>query len=198
MASLPAAVARCALHPDLAAGGTCPRCGTFFCESCAQGVLGVLYCAPCAARPEVNYLEALRLKLWGRRDGNAWGALFWCALFLLLALYGASERSWLPALVSLGGAGVCTGLFLGQPWSRPALLALPVALGGLAGLYGGPLPGFLALLFGFPYAAYSFWMRSSTVPPRASPAWWARSKPLRACIQHPTSSRGEAGPKSGW
>jgi hypothetical protein len=114
-------------------------------------VLGVLYCAPCAERPEVNYLEALRRKLWGRRDGNAWGALFWCALFVLLAVYGVSDQSWPLGLVSLGCAGICTGLFLGQPWSRPALFVLPVALGCVAGLYAGPLPALLTFVFGFPY-----------------------------------------------
>lgn len=50
----------------------CFRCGLFL---ASEGVvlLGAnAFCAACARRPDVDYVEAFRLKHWGRRDGWAW------------------------------------------------------------------------------------------------------------------------------
>jgi len=133
--------ARCATHPEVEASGTCARCGTFFCAGCVQEVFGKAWCSPCAARPEVHYLEDFRLKLWGRRDGFAWAGLVAGLAFGVAAIHGLWERS--PALpvlafVACSAVGVC--FFLGLRWAREALIGVPLLfallcrLGGFGGL----------------------------------------------------------------
>jgi hypothetical protein len=130
---------RCAAHPDEPAGGTCARCGTFFCGQCVQWISGQAWCAPCAARPEINYLEQFRLKLWGRRDGWAWlvglGSLILAAIALQLLVKGAP-----PPLVALLAAlaGVGVAFFLGVRWAREALVGAPLLLALLSGLLLSP------------------------------------------------------------
>jgi len=117
---------RCATHPDEAASGTCTRCGGFFCAACQRGVLGKVYCAACAERPDVNYLEQFRLKLWGKRDSSTWTMGVWAlalAAFVVMALRNGQY-------VSALGFGSCAGLsvafFLGMAWSRKALIITPL------------------------------------------------------------------------
>ncbi len=131
---------RCAAHPEEAASITCQRCGNFLCTACRTRVMGAVYCPTCAARPEVNYLEAFRLSLWGRRD--AWTYLV--GLFTLLLLGGALgvlvEGLWMEALALLAAASVGVGFFLGQRWARIGLLLVPVATGLIATpLVGAPV-----------------------------------------------------------
>jgi hypothetical protein len=66
----PAAV--CATHPSEPVVGTCTRCGVFVCAQDRKLVDAKLYCATCAARPDVDWLDGFRRKYWGRRDGWAW------------------------------------------------------------------------------------------------------------------------------
>ncbi|NMO20318.1 DUF4190 domain-containing protein [Pyxidicoccus fallax] len=130
----PSALARCATHPDELAGATCQRCGGFMCGTCATRVMYELglYCPACAARPEMNYLETFRQKLWGKRDSGAWLVAF----FVPFAIAGgvkALRVGAVPAAVSLlASAGVGVGFFLGQRWARYALLLVPFALVFLA------------------------------------------------------------------
>ncbi len=37
----------CARHPDVAAIGTCERCGDFRCGDCTRVIQGRYYCGPC-------------------------------------------------------------------------------------------------------------------------------------------------------
>ncbi len=128
-----AALPRCAVHPEVAAEGICGRCGGFFCPGCARPVLGAVYCAACAALPEVNYLELFRRKLWGRRDTWAWflglGGLVTLAPGLTLLVTGDTPLG--AFLLACSAVGV--GSFFGQRWARAGLLVLPVGL-GVAGL----------------------------------------------------------------
>ncbi len=62
----------CAAHPTEAALGNCTRCGAFVCRLDSRELDGQRYCETCAARPDVDWLEAFRLKHWGKRDGWAW------------------------------------------------------------------------------------------------------------------------------
>jgi hypothetical protein len=129
----------CAVHPDVPAEGICARCGGFFCPGCATGVLGAVYCAACAALPEVNYLETFRQKLWGRRDTWAWflglGGLVTLAPGLTLLATGDAPAAAFPLACSAVGVGS----FFGQRWARAGLLALPVALGLLGVVWQEPL-----------------------------------------------------------
>jgi hypothetical protein len=128
---------RCAVHPEELAGGTCTRCGNFVCSACATLVpaLGAqVYCQACAARPELNYLEALRLRYWGKRDGSTWMvglvALLLC-LGVTLAFVGwgwGPTRQNVFLLLLLTPVPVCGAFFLGQRWARRALLAVPLGL----------------------------------------------------------------------
>src|SRR5688500_8794493 len=116
-ANVPAA-ARCADHPEAPATGTCFRCGRFFCAQDAKPLFGRTFCTTCAARPDVDYLEAFRLKYWGKRDIWAW--LF--GIGSALNVINAAGLLMNPATVLLGVSAAfnaATGIafFLGV---RPA------------------------------------------------------------------------------
>lgn len=126
---------RCAVHPDLPAGGTCTRCGSFICADCATSVPGLgarLYCKACAERPDVNYLEALRQRYWGKRDEWAWVVggvtlLLCVAAAAALAQWGLqATKTSLLTLVLLIPVPVGVAFFLGQRWARHGLLAVPL------------------------------------------------------------------------
>ncbi|MBN9681409.1 hypothetical protein JYJ93_03170 [Corallococcus sp. NCSPR001] len=132
---------RCAVHPDLPAGGTCSRCGSFFCADCATSVAGLharLYCRACAARPEVNYLETLRQRYWGKRDEWAWVVggvtlLLCVATAAALTQWGLrAKRESLFTLLLLLPVPVGVAFFLGQRWARHALLVTPLVMAGVA------------------------------------------------------------------
>ncbi|AFE03206.1 hypothetical protein COCOR_00005 [Corallococcus coralloides DSM 2259] len=128
---------RCAVHPDLPAGGTCSRCGSFFCADCATSVSGLgarLYCQACAARPDVNYLETLRQRYWGRRDGWAW--MVGGVTLLLCVTTAAALAQWglratkesLFTLLLLVPVPVGVAFFLGRRWARHALIVTPLVM----------------------------------------------------------------------
>lgn len=64
--------ATCPRHAGAAAIAACRRCGTFVCVEDRVSLDGSDFCRECAARPDVDYLEAFRLKYWGKRDSWAW------------------------------------------------------------------------------------------------------------------------------
>ncbi|NOJ80491.1 hypothetical protein [Myxococcus xanthus] len=140
------ALPRCALHPGALAGATCQRCGGFVCTECTTWVMGRMYCPPCAVRPEVNYLETFRLKLWGRRDASAWLVVGVTELLLFLALGALMAGRFGVALACLASAGVGLAFFLGMRWARVGLLAVPL----LAMLLAAPSMGAPALVFFVP------------------------------------------------
>jgi hypothetical protein len=146
---------RCFAHPEQPALGTCTRCGVFFCEQDRRLVDGKPYCDTCAARPDVDYVEAFRLQHWGKRDGWVWLTGFSAVLFLLngvsVLLTGAPEM--LPGALFFLGAGVVGACFwLGQRWARVAFLFLPlgflaflVVTVGPVGVVLGVLPMLMAI-----------------------------------------------------
>ncbi|MFY2560322.1 DUF4190 domain-containing protein [Corallococcus terminator] len=136
---------RCAVHPEVDAGATCQRCGGFVCEACTTWVMGVLYCAACSLRPEVNYLETFRLKFWGRRDPNTWMVGGGTLVLLAGVLTAFVQGAWRLALVLLGAAVVGGAFYLGQRWARTALVFTPV----VTGLMGAALFGPVMLVGGF-------------------------------------------------
>jgi hypothetical protein len=121
---------RCPVHPDRPAAGTCQRCGAFACaEELSAPVAGRSLCAACGARPDADYLEAFRLKYWGRRDAFTW---LWATAipFLLAAGIGqAFDRQGLDAapLLAIALAGAIS--FFGRRWSRPLVFVVPAAIG---------------------------------------------------------------------
>ncbi|MFL5347551.1 MAG: hypothetical protein ACJ8AT_22420 [Hyalangium sp.] len=115
---------RCATHPEEAATGTCSRCGTFFCAGCVRWVFGKAWCSACAARPEVDYLERFRLKLWGRRDASSWvvGAVG-LGLGVATVLAVVERRTpWPLALIFSAGTAASIAFFLGWRWAREVLV----------------------------------------------------------------------------
>ncbi|WP_164021494.1 DUF4190 domain-containing protein [Pyxidicoccus trucidator] len=142
----PNALARCATHPEELAGATCQRCGVFVCTACTAWVMGTLYCAPCAARPEVNYLETFRRGLWGKRDSRAWLVGGGCLLMAPLLPVALSYGRVLTTLGLLATVVVGVAWFEGRRWARYALPLVPLGLGLLAvPLVGPPVLG-LALI----------------------------------------------------
>ena len=122
--------ATCPRHPGAPAVATCARCGAFVCEADRAPLDGTTYCQSCVVLPEVDYLNALRLERWGKRDGGAWlvgmvGALYLLAAVLILTDTLAG-RKW-PGLPAIGYLVVCGALCLcflmRLRWSRIALLA---------------------------------------------------------------------------
>jgi hypothetical protein len=142
-----ASEARCPAHPQKAVLGACARCGTFFCEYDRETVDGKDYCDTCAEHPDVDYLEAFRLKYWGKRDAWAWlvgfGALF---NFLAGAILLANElvnkdtgnAGLLLALLALVGGGVGVCFWMGMPFARLALCFVPIASLVVSGFTAGP------------------------------------------------------------
>lgn len=120
---------RCATHREEAATGTCTRCGGFFCATCRQVLLDKVYCATCAQRPDINYLELFRLRLWGRRDASAWTMGTWGGVLAVIAVAMGVQRQYVSALALAACAGLCGAFFLRRPWARVALIIAPLILG---------------------------------------------------------------------
>jgi hypothetical protein len=64
--------ATCPRHAERTVVGTCTRCGTFVCDEDMRPLVNGVFCADCAVRPEINYLDAYRQAHWGKRDSWAW------------------------------------------------------------------------------------------------------------------------------
>lgn len=120
--------ARCFVHQEEPALGTCARCGTFFCARDHRTVGDKEYCAACAARPEVDYLEAFRLKYWGKRDAWAWLVAFGAIINLLLGfqLLASGAENLLFAIIAFASAAVGACFWAGLPFARPALCLVPI------------------------------------------------------------------------
>lgn len=120
--------ARCFVHPEEPALGTCARCGTFFCARDHRTVGHQEYCAACATRPEVDYLEAFRLKYWGKRDAWAWLVGFSAIINLMfgLQLVVSGAENLLFAIIALASAAVGACFWAGLPFARLALCFMPI------------------------------------------------------------------------
>lgn len=120
--------ARCFVHPEEPALGTCTRCGTFFCAQDRRTVGDKDYCASCATRPEVDYLEAFRLRYWGKRDAWAWLVAFGAIINLMfgLQLLVSGAENLLFAFIALGAAAVGACFWAGLPFARLALCFVPI------------------------------------------------------------------------
>jgi hypothetical protein len=128
----------------------CHRCGTFLCALDRVLLEGRAFCGSCAALPEVDYLEAFRLRYWGRRDGWAFlygaGGTLLSGLTLVYSAAALVRARQLPGpsqLLSMGfwamEAAICAGFFFGLRWARlgmvlqsPALAIILVLTGGVA------------------------------------------------------------------
>ncbi|KFA94478.1 DUF4190 domain-containing protein [Archangium violaceum] len=141
-----ASEARCPAHPQKPVLGACARCGTFFCEYDRETVNGKDYCDTCAEHPDVDYLEAFRLKYWGKRDAWTWlvgfGAVF---NFFAGAIILANElvnkdtgnTGLLLGLIALVGSGVGVCFWMGMPFARLALCFVPIASLFVSGFVAG-------------------------------------------------------------
>ncbi|MCP3137098.1 DUF4190 domain-containing protein [Pyxidicoccus xibeiensis] len=153
----PGALPRCGVHPEELAAATCQRCGGFICTACSTWVMGTLYCAVCAARPEVNYLEDFRRKYWGKRDSGAWlvgaGSL---ALVFLAVMTALGLKRVDAALALLAAAGVGVAFFLGMRWARALLLVMPAACVGFVIAPDNGIAGLGAVFILFVFALQLF------------------------------------------
>ena len=118
------------------------------------------FCSTCAVRPDVDYLEAFRLKHWGKRDGWAWalgmGGLINGAVTLALVASSVGDLSSHPenavpllALAAVTAFSSANGIvfWLGYPIARwglllatTALTAVEMAAAGPAGLAVAVIP----------------------------------------------------------
>ena len=172
--------ARCATHPDEAATGTCTRCGTFYCARCQRFILDTLYCATCAQRPDINYLEVFRQKLWGRRDRWTWSIGFYGAGLAGYAWMMGVNKLYVPALATATCAVLCALFFLGVPWARLALILSPLGFAALLLALGHPptlIP--LGLIFLSALSVYGntrnrLFFRQAVPVPRLQQLWHQR------------------------
>jgi hypothetical protein len=118
---------RCAAHPDRPAAGTCQRCGAFACGEDLREVAGKVLCGSCAARPDADYLEAFRLRYWGRRDAFAWTWAATLPLFIAWMAGGFLARTTSIALFNLAVAAAGTAYVLGPTWARGLVFVLPAS-----------------------------------------------------------------------
>jgi hypothetical protein len=123
--------AMCSLHPDRASTATCDRCGAFICDEDRRPLERRVFCPSCAVRPEVDYLEAFRLKYWGRRDLWAWGVGVAALFNGAGGVYSLIDQRWMDGAISLAFAGVGGFYFFGRAWARVALFVLPLLFFGL-------------------------------------------------------------------
>lgn len=152
---LPAVGDRPKAPPKPTVDGACSRCGAFATADVPLVVLlGKPYCATCAARPDVNYLQALRDERWGKRDGWAWwhGFLaFVASLSAVMILTWEPINALLPALC----AALYWVAFLGHPSGRLTAVAASLLLMLPALRSGGPVTGTLLLVLGSILALWS-------------------------------------------
>jgi len=171
---------RCATHPEHAASGTCARCGGFFCAACRQLVLYKVYCASCAQRPDINYLELFRRKLWGKRDSSAWTMGTWGVMLAVFTMAMLVRRQYMSALALGACAGLCVAFFLRMPWARVALISTSLSLCVVSVLLKErPAVGPLALTFIFSLIAYrntrsQLFFRLEVPIPRLQRLWHLR------------------------
>lgn len=118
--------ATCPRHPDAAAIGACTRCGGFVCAQDVVLLDSKPYCQACAALPEVDYLEQLRLKHWGKRDGWAWLFLFNGVLLPFAAVPQLLGELAVVGVLELVLAAASLAYFFRFRPARYLVLALPV------------------------------------------------------------------------
>jgi hypothetical protein len=164
---------RCEWHPDEFITGACARCGVFLCAKEQVLVGAKAYCAACAARPEVSWLEQLRAKWLGVKDG-------WCWMFLGLSVlelvafvaftgdlvHELASGRWapsvrlperVPALTLLATMTALHASFLtGRKWIRWSIGVVPV-VGGVVALVQDQVgvAVFWVLLFMFAATAWT-------------------------------------------
>jgi hypothetical protein len=171
--------ARCFVHPEEPALGTCARCGTFFCARDRRTVGDKDYCASCAARPEVDYLEAFRLKYWGKRDVWAWLVAFGAIINLMfgLQLLASGTENLLFAIIALASAAVGACFWAGLPFARLALCFVPiismlvgVVTQGAQAFVSGMLPIFITLII-YSDTRNKLFFREEVSPEALRKAW---------------------------
>jgi hypothetical protein len=127
----PPAGSRCAAHVEAPAVSTCRRCGVFCCPSCTQLRAGYGFCSSCLEHPDIDYLETMRKRFWGKRDGWVWFFLvLWLPSTLSAVVSSLMMRNWLGALLQLVVIVPLVGYGLLRPWARMTLFlcALPALL----------------------------------------------------------------------
>jgi hypothetical protein len=129
---------RCSLHPETPATLLCHRCGAFICDEDHRRIDPHVYCPSCAVRPDVDYLEAFRLKHWGKRDTWAWLFGFGVLPSTSLAFLELAAEDYVSSVTALYGAVVQAFYFLGHRWARLALFVFPLLAAVSAML--GPVP----------------------------------------------------------
>jgi hypothetical protein len=140
----PAPASVCAPH-QAASVGVCHRCGVFLCQACVTRVDANVFCATCAARPDVDYVEAYRLAHWGKREGWAWffgvsglsSALSVVAAVAAWVRQGPTLDTLYVAGISAFGAVVGVSWFLRQQWARGLAIAQFAVLGVVLLVSGG-------------------------------------------------------------
>jgi hypothetical protein len=141
----------CSIHPDRPALFACVRCGAFICEEDQRIVDARMYCLTCAARDDVDYLEAFRKKHWGKRDSWTWMVGFGTVLSLVAVVGNLIDHDWLSAAIAFVFAAVGILYFLGIRAARWLMLVAPLITAailliaiGAAAVVGLVLPAAMA------------------------------------------------------
>src|SRR4051812_45247682 len=117
--------ATCSLHPDRPATFTCSRCGAFICDADRRLLGADVFCPTCVVRPDVDYLEAFRQSVWGKRDSWAWLVGIGAALNAFTGVGGLATGRLVYGVIGILAAVIGACYFLGMRWARVGLLATP-------------------------------------------------------------------------
>jgi hypothetical protein len=117
---------QCAAHAGVAAQQACRRCGAFACVACTHELGGLRFCATCAERDEVNYLEGTRRRFWGTRDVWVWLFALSIPGLLMDVAASISDGAWLDLLLAVASLALLLPYLLLRPWARKTLFLLAI------------------------------------------------------------------------
>ncbi len=128
---------------------TCTRCGAFIePASDVKLVFDLPYCASCAVRPDVDSLEAFRLKYWGKRDVFTWLIGLTLPFSLVSLVMTVIHEQWWQVPGNMVSVVCLAAFFFQERWARVAVYG-SIALSTLMSLQASPELAGLRLSFAF-------------------------------------------------
>jgi hypothetical protein len=114
---------RCAVHPERVAAGLCSRCGSYYCDDCADRTSASPLCTSCVEGWGADSLTQTRERCWGKRDGWVWFFGFFGSFGSLvnLAMLLVQGDEYSASLVYVTNLALAIAYFLLLPWARRAL-----------------------------------------------------------------------------
>lgn len=101
----------------------CERCGVFLANVAEMRLVDAKpYCATCAVRPDVDYLEAFRQKYWGRRDLWTWLVAIGLPGPVINLVDSLASGTWVGIPGQLTSLVMGIAFVMGRRWARWGML----------------------------------------------------------------------------